>query len=206
MFALPLARVAGLVPRHVPFSLTDEITIAGIKSQPSVCFGFPWRASFVSTVSAQGDPYALLNPRVLSRCSSSWSQKEVSTHAEDFHPLGLPAGGSLLLKPSNGTCRAGRARLTWAILRAQREGETSAAPGRRGGPGGLPRTWGWYGRRGQRRSGLGAVGWARVEVFRRRIVWDPAPAARSLQLAWAVGMSSLAATSPGGLTSWKTGF
>lgn len=64
-------RTAGLVPKHVPFSLTDD-TIAVSESKPAVCFGFPWRASFVSISSTQGSPNALLNPRVQPRCSGIW--------------------------------------------------------------------------------------------------------------------------------------
>lgn len=41
MFALLLVHIAGLVPKQVSFSLTDEITIAGIKRKLSVFFGFP---------------------------------------------------------------------------------------------------------------------------------------------------------------------
>lgn len=63
------------MPKQVPFLLTDEITIPGIKRKPSVFFGFPWRASFVSTVSAQGNMYTLLNLRVLLRCSGWWNQE-----------------------------------------------------------------------------------------------------------------------------------
>lgn len=82
MFALLPVHIAGLVPRQVPFSLTDEITIAGIKSKPSVFFGFPWRGSFVSTVFTQGNPGCLI-----------WGCCGGAPLVWRF--LGLPASGSL---------------------------------------------------------------------------------------------------------------